>query len=203
MGDTTLIRILRFGVIILTAVTLGLLAPMGAWLLSKAKPLAPKNWTAKFMAIIITISGVTGGAVGIYDYMAFDPEASSVNIYSVGIVLEGDVLFGVYWDATAISEVTSVEWGELEPDQTGNVTFYIKNEGTSSLYANMTWAEGSWDPPDAFQYFDLTWDFEDKFVKPGFGQRVRLQLHVHSDITGVTGFSFDIVITGDNEPFPE
>lgn len=198
-----MIRILRFAVIVLSAIILGLLTPVGVWFLSKAKSLRPEKWTAKFMAFIIAISGVTGGAVGVYDYMAFDPEASSVSIYSVGIVLEGDVLFNTYWDATATSEVTSVEWGELEPGQTGNVTFYIKNEGLSNLYANMTWTEGSWDPPDAFQYFDLTWDFEDKFVKPGFGQRVRLQLHVHSDIAGVTGFSFDIVITGDNEPFPE
>ena len=196
-----MIRILRFGVIVLSAVTLGLLAPIGIWFLSKAKSLAPENWTAKFMAIIIAVSGVTGGAVGVYDYMAFDPEARSVSIYSVGIVLEGDVLFNVYWDATATSEVTVLEWGELEPGQTGNVTFYIKNEGFSNLYATMSWTEGSWDPPDAFQYFDLTWDFEDKFVKPSFGQRVRLQLHVHSDIIGIEGFSFDIVITGDNEPF--
>ena len=201
MGDATLIRILRFGVIVLSAVILGLLAPMGVWFISKAKALAPENWTAKFMAVIIAVSGVAGGAMGAYDYMAFDPEARSVSIYSVGIVLEGDVAFGVYWDATATSAVTSVEWGELEPGQTGNVTFYIKNEGPSNLYATMLWTETSWDPPDAFQYFDLTWDFGDKFVKSGFGQKVRLQLQVHNDIIGIEGFSFDIVITGDNDPF--
>jgi hypothetical protein len=40
-------------------------------------------------------------------------------------------------------------------------------------------------------------------LRPGFAQRTLLQLHVHDDIADITDFSFDIVITGDNEPFPE
>lgn len=197
-----MIQLLRFGVIVLGTIMAGLLLFLGLARFTERKIFAASSWTTNFIMIIMAISGLLGMAIGGIDSMIFDPEASSVIIYSVGIVLEGDVLFNTYWDATATSAVTTVEWGELEPGQTGNVTFYIKNEGTSKLYATMTWTEDSWDPPDAFQYFDLTWDFEDKFVKPGFGQKVRLQLHVHNDITEITGFSFDIVITGDNEPFP-
>lgn len=197
-----MIQLLRFGVIVLGTIMAGLLLFLGLARFTERKIFAASSWTTNFIMIIMAISGLLGMAIGGIDSMIFDPEASSVIIYSVGIVLEGDVLFNTYWDATATSAVTTVEWGELEPGQTGNVSFYIKNEGTSKLYATMTWTEDSWDPPDAFQYFDLTWDFEDKFVKPGFGQKVRLQLHVHNDITEITGFSFDIVITGDNEPFP-
>jgi hypothetical protein len=196
-----LIRVFRFGIIVLSTIILGLLTPVGAWFVSKTETLAPEKWTARFMAIIVAISGVTGGAIGAYDYMAFDPTPSSVTIYAVGVVLTGNVSFGVYWDPTALNPVTHIDWGELEPGQLANKTIYIKNEGDVTIYATTFWDEESWTPTGGCQYFDLSWDFGNKTVRPNFARRVILQLHVHDDIMGITDFSFDIVIDADDTPY--
>lgn len=198
-----MIQLLRFGVIVLGTIMVSLLLFLGLARFTKRKIFAASSWTTNFIIIIMAISGLLGMAIGGIDSMIFDPKTNLYTIGTVGLILEGDVLFGVYWDATATSAVISMEWGELEPGQTGNVTLYIKNEGASNLYAEAVWNTTTWDPPGADQYFDLTWDFDTKMLRPGFAQRTLLQLHVHDDIAGITDFSFDIVITGDNEPFPE
>ena len=195
-----LARLLRFGVIVLATVTVGL--PPFLLLTYKDKVLGTKAWTVKFTAGILSILALFGSGLASYDYIAFDAVPQTKSIQTAGIMLAGDADFGVYWDSTATSPVTEVEWGELEVGLTGSVTFYIKNEGASNLYAEAVWDITSWVPPGADQYFDLTWDFDTKMLRPGFAQRTLLELHVHDDVTGFTDFSFDIIITGDDQPFP-
>lgn len=195
-----LARLLRFGVIILATIIVGL--PPFLLLTYKDKVLGTKAWTIKFTAGLLSILALFGSGLASYDYMAFDAIPQTKSIQTVGIMLAGDADFGVYWDSTATSPVTEVEWGELEVGLTGSVTFYIKNEGASNLYAEAVWDITSWVPPGADQYFDLTWDFDTKMLRPGFAQRTLLELHVHDDVTGFTDFSFDIIITGDDQPFP-
>ncbi len=194
-----LARLLRFGVIILTTIIVGL--PPFLLLTYKDKVLGTKAWTVKFTAGILSILALFGSGFASYDYLAFDAVPQTKSIQTVGIMLAGDADFGVYWDSTATSPVTEVEWGELEVGLTGSVTFYIKNEGASNLYAEAVWDSTSWVPPGADQYFDLTWDFDTKMLRPGFAQRTLLELHVHDDVTGFTAFSFDIIITADDEVF--
>ena len=194
-----LARLLRFGVIILATVTMGL--PLVFALFRKLE-MDIQAWTSEFTAITLVVLALFGSGFAGADYMAFDAVPQTKSIQTVGIMLVGDADFGVYWDSTATSPVTEIEWGELEVGMTGSVTFYIKNEGASNLYAEAVWDITSWIPPGADQYFDLTWDFNGKMMRPGFAQRTLLELNVHNDVTGITDFSFDIIITGDDQPFP-
>ena len=193
-------RILRFGVIVLATIIMGL--PPFLLLTYKDKVLGTRAWTVKFTAGLLSILALFGSGFASYDYMAFDAVPQTTSIHTVGIMLAGDADFGVYWDSTATNPATEIDWGILEPGLTGSATFYIKNEGASNLYAEAVWDIPSWIPPGADQYFDLTWDFDTKMLRPGFAQRTVLELHVHDDIAGIEDFSFEIIITGDDQPFP-
>lgn len=194
-----LARLLRFGVIILATVTMGL--PLVFALFRKLE-MDIQAWTSEFTALTLVILALFGSGFAGVDYMAFDAVPQTKSIQTSGILLVGDADFGVYWDSTATSPVTEIKWGELEVGTTGVVIFYIKNEGASNLYAEAAWSTTTWDPPGGYQYFDLTWNFVGMMLKPGFAQKTVLTLHVDADITGVDQFSFDIIITGDDQPFP-
>jgi hypothetical protein len=159
-------------------------------------------WTSRFTAVTLVVLALFGSGFAGVDYMSFDAVPQTTSIQTVGVMLAGDADFGVYWDSTTTNPVTGIKWGTLEPGLTGSVIFYIKNEGASNLYAETVWDVTSWIPLGADQYFDLTWDFDGKMVRPGFAWKTLLELHVHNDVTGLTDFSFDIIITGDDQPFP-
>jgi hypothetical protein len=107
------------------------------------------------------------------------------NVKAVGV--------GVYWNSNGTSNVTSIDWGFLEPGATANKTVYIKNEGNTRVILNMTtsnWSTG------AYGKITLIWDREGYLLDPSAIVPTVLTLSVSSNITGVTSFSFDIIITG-------
>jgi hypothetical protein len=101
---------------------------------------------------------------------------------------------GVYSDPDCTNSVTSIDWGFLEPGETDDVTIYIKNEGNIRVVLNMT--TDNWIPASASDYISLTWDREDYLLDSDSVVQAVLTLSVSSDISEVTSFSFDIVITG-------
>ena len=50
----------------------------------------------------------------------------------------------VYWDGDCTDNVTSVDWGLLEPGEASNVTVFIQNEGNIPVVLNMT--TDNWNP---------------------------------------------------------
>lgn len=107
------------------------------------------------------------------------------NVKAVGV--------GVYWDSECTRNVTSIDWGFLEPGGTADVPVYVKNDGNVAAVLSMT--KDNWDPAVASGYMSLSWNRESYVLNPGSVQAV-LTLSVSSEITGVTNFSFDIIITG-------
>jgi hypothetical protein len=101
---------------------------------------------------------------------------------------------GVYRDPECTDSVNSIDWGFLEPGETTNVTIYIKNEGNIPVVLNMT--TENWVPASASDYITLTWDREDYLLDADSVFQSVLTLSVSPDISEVTSFSFDIVITG-------
>lgn len=100
---------------------------------------------------------------------------------------------GVYWNGACTSNVTSIDWNSLEPGTTTNRTVYIKNEGNTRMMLNMTtdnWSTG------AYGKITLSWNREGYLFDPASVVQTVLTLSVSSNITGVTSFSFDIIITG-------
>lgn len=101
---------------------------------------------------------------------------------------------GVYWDDDCTSNVTAVDWGFLEPGATTTVMVYIKNEGNIHVVLNVT--TDNWSPASASGYMVLSWDREGYVLNSGSVVQAVLTLSVSSDISEVTSFGFDIMITG-------
>jgi hypothetical protein len=108
------------------------------------------------------------------------------NVNSVGV--------GVFWNQECTSEVTSVDWGYLEPSSSQNHTIYIKNEGTTPMVLNMT--TDGWSPTDAPTYIALDWNQEGTEVTAYTVVETVLTLSVSSEITEISTFNFNMTITG-------
>ena len=101
---------------------------------------------------------------------------------------------GVYWEDTCVNEVSTIDWGLIEPGASENVTVYILNEGTVPMTLNMT--TDNWDPAAASTDIALSWDREGNAVNAQSVLQAVLTLSVSSSISDVSSFSFDITITG-------
>jgi len=108
------------------------------------------------------------------------------NVNSIGV--------GVYWENACINEVSTIDWGYMEPGASQNVTIYIQNEGTIPMTLNMT--TDNWNPSSASTYITLSWNSEGSQVNANSVLEVVLTLSVASNISEINSFSFDITITG-------
>jgi len=54
----------------------------------------------------------------------------------------------------------------------------------------------NWSLPEASSYISLSWDYGGQSISPGEVVPVVLTLSVSDGISGITSFSFDLVITG-------
>ena len=100
----------------------------------------------------------------------------------------------VYWDIAGTQNVTSIDWGIPVPGDVINKTIYVKNTGNNLM--NISMSISSWAPAGASTYLTATWDQEGTSVAAGGTVQAILSLDVSSGITGITDFSFNIVIEG-------
>jgi hypothetical protein len=133
----------------------------------------------------IAMTGIVVSVLAASLLMAYQRVPNAGNVKAVGV--------GVYRDSDCTSNVTSIDWGFLEPGATANVTVYIKNEGNIPVVLNM--ATDNWYPTSASDKITLSWNRESYVLNSGSVQAV-LTLSVSPNIEGVTSFSFDIIITG-------
>ncbi len=101
---------------------------------------------------------------------------------------------GIYWDQSCGTEVSSINWGFIEPGSSKNVTVYIRNEGNSA--ASLTMNVSNWNPSNASDHMDLSWDYQGQDINVSEVLEVTFTLVISSEIQGITSFSFDIVIIG-------
>jgi hypothetical protein len=194
-------RLLRYADIVLIAMLAGIIGYIAICAIKKN--LAPKKWTTDLILTILLLAGGVGSMFATMDAIFFaEPATSTVEIHVTGVIsaAEGEAAFGPYWDVTATSPVISVDWGVLDVGEAGEVQFWIKNEGTTDLWCVLNWDIASWEPLGAEQYFDLSWNYGGTSVSPGRARRVTLSLFVHDDIVDVEAFSFQMIITGSDEP---
>jgi hypothetical protein len=136
------------------------------------------------LAIAMTSLIVIGLAAS--SLVAYQRVPNSGNVKAVEV--------GVYWDSACTNNVTSIDWGFLEPGSTVSKTVYVKNNGNTRLMLNMT--KDSWSPTSASLYITLSWNREGYVLEPGAYVQTVLTLSVSQSISGVTSFSFNIIITG-------
>ena len=116
----------------------------------------------------------------------------SISIPSSGVIKAINV--DVYWDIGCTQNVTEIDWGTPAPGDVVNNVVYIKNGGTSLVTLSML--SSGWDPAGAGSFLSLTWDREGATVDAGGVIQASLSLDVSGAITGITDFSFNIVIEG-------
>ena len=117
----------------------------------------------------------------------------SNTISTVG-TLKLSVGIGVYRDAGYANQLSTIDWGTLDPGATRSYSIYIQNEGGSALTLSMSTA--SWSPSSASNYLTLTWNYNGQTLSAGEGVQVTLTLSVSESVTGISSFSFDINIVG-------
>ena len=117
---------------------------------------------------------------------------TSKTIQSTGKVKSINV--GVYWNSACTNVTTSINWGTIEPNSTVTRTVYVKNTGNSPLTLHLS--SSGWNPANSNQYMTLTWDRENAVVSSGSVATAVLTFRVSSSITGITDFSFDIIVEG-------
>lgn len=136
--------------------------------------------------LAVAMTGIVVGVLATSSLMAHRRIPNAGNVKTVGV--------GVYWNSTCTSNVTSVDWGFLEPGATANVTIYIRNEGNIPVVLNVT--ADNWNPTSARDNIALTWNREGYVLNADSVIQAVLTLSVSSDISEVESFNFDILITG-------
>lgn len=108
------------------------------------------------------------------------------NVKAVGV--------GVYSDSSCTIPISYIDWGFLEPGSSKQYTIYVKNEGNVPIKLSME--VGNWNPPSASNYLTLSWNRQNQVLGPGDSVSADLTLSVSPNISGITSFSFDIIIIG-------
>ena len=100
----------------------------------------------------------------------------------------------VYWDPECTSTVTEIDWGTLEPSDVTSKTLYVKNTGNAAVTLSM--ATENWTPAEAGTYITVTWDIEGSTLNAGATLMASITLRVSAEISGISDFSVEIVISG-------
>ena len=129
------------------------------------------------LACFVVLDGVLTSRMSISSY---------ASVKSVGVA--------VYWDANCTFEVASIDWGMVEPNSSVDVDLYVLGVGNANVTLFMS--TESWSPAEASLYLSLSWDAEGSVVEPEQVLPVQLSLSCSANVTGITDFSFDIIVMG-------
>jgi hypothetical protein len=99
-----------------------------------------------------------------------------------------------YWDASLTNRVNGIDWGTLEPGDQKSFSIYFHNEGNSAV--TLSESTSNWGPSAAATYLTLSWDYSGQTIEADKNLQVTLTLSVSASITGITNFSFDIIVVG-------
>lgn len=138
------------------------------------------------LTVAITLSAVTAGIL-----------ISQQNIPATGSVgdnITSTVNIGVYSDPYAITNCTSIDWGNLNSGDTATKTVYIKNTGNVSETLSMT--ATNWNPQTATSSLTLTWNQEGTSLAAGEVVPATFTLNVAADTGNLSDFSFNVIISG-------
>lgn len=125
--------------------------------------------------------------------------AASIGLVQRRIQSRGTVyvkVLGVeaYWDPECTSVVTEIDWGTLEPADVASKVLYVRNTGNAVVALSM--ATENWTPAEAGTYISVAWDAEGSTLNIGASMAVSITLSVSAEISGISDFSLEIVITG-------
>jgi hypothetical protein len=135
-------------------------------------------------ATVIVSLSLTLVAFGVINYSIIIRSGGTVNL-PVGV--------GFYWDSDCSSPVSFIDWGDIQPGSTVNVTLFVRNEGGQAISLNIT-AE-NWNPIETTSYMTFDSDYGDQTINPQETIQITLSLTTSSSIEKITTFGFDINVT--------
>jgi hypothetical protein len=103
---------------------------------------------------------------------------------------------GVYWDVDCSVRVSSIDWGNMTPSQTENSSFYIRNDGSTTIF--LSGIDKNWNPATAEGYMRFVFGSADQTVQPSEVKKVTCSLTISPEITNITNISFDVLFQGTN-----
>lgn len=91
--------------------------------------------------------------------------------------------------------LSEIDWGRLYPDSTKTVPVLVTSTSTGTNIS-LTLSTQNFNPIEAEQYLNLTWNREGAILAPGESANATLTLYVSPLIANITSFEFDILLTG-------
>jgi len=107
---------------------------------------------------------------------------------------EPTIAIDVYSDSGCTLVLTTIQWDSIEAGSSVDRTVYVKNSGDGDVTLSLI--TENWDPVEALDDMVLSWDYDLSPLAPGAVVELTLTLTVDSGISGISNFSFDIVIVG-------
>jgi hypothetical protein len=146
--------------------------------------------TAVIAGIIVALVASAGLTFGLL--------TSSVNIPNTGVVYtptppSTTVNIGVYTTSDCTANLTTINWGTVNPGSSYTHTGYVRNNGNVEITLSMETT--NWNPTGA-SAMTVSWNYDGRAIAPGQVLGVTWTLGIPSSISGIQNFSFDIVITG-------
>jgi len=133
-------------------------------------------------AICLLTVFVFGTAIAIESNSNF-VHASSVN--GVGV--------GIYWDQACTNITLSLNLGYVEAGSNNTLTLYIRNEMSSEVSLSLNTI--NYTPSASSNYISLNWNYSGQILSPGQVIPLELTLTVLPNISGISNFSFNTIIT--------
>ena len=143
-----------------------------------------KASTGTVIALAITGLFLTLAASGVLTASKTVPTSGTLTAVNVAI----------FNDSGCTQNCASIDWGTVSPGNAVTKTIYIKNLGTIPVTLSMN--NGSWVPTNANSYLTVTWNRGNYALNPGASISAALTLKASSSTSGITSFSFNIIITG-------
>jgi len=141
----------------------------------------------RFMIVAFMLCALTLIVGVAFNIQMFQVRISSgATIKTVGV--------SVWKNPDLTDPLTHVDWGFLEPGENKSFICYVKNEGNTLQTLSLT--TENWKPTNALEWISLSWNREGTILDVEESQTANLTLTVSPLITGITTFSFYIVIIG-------
>ena len=107
---------------------------------------------------------------------------------------EPEIEIDIYSNQACTSQLTDVEWGEIEAGGDSNSVIYVKNNGDMNVVISL--ATENWSSSTASNNMELSWDYSGSPISSGDVRQITLTLSVDPDCPELSSFGFNIVIIG-------
>lgn len=143
----------------------------------------------KIVAVVVVavILGLCVGSVLTFALMQWTHRISNIAYLKV-------VGVGVFKDVNFTASVTQIDWGVVGAGESKNFSAYIKNE--SNVPITLSMYSESWSPVEASGFITTTWDCGGSLIPVDGFIPVTFTLHVDPAVSGITSFSFTVVVIG-------